>query len=172
MPNFPKQMRQSDFGRSLCMRSKRLVFPDIGAGLSPNPEGRAVDSTVDAARVLSLVSTMLFPASLIPEGEIMMGVGQHMPFSFLPELEGDAIRLEDFLRRVAEVSSPLVRCFRAPEPSLLWRLLTPMRHDRERGGWNRGNPAFLRKWASRRCRLKHSCCSMFQCPAHGALCTC
>lgn len=63
---------------------------------------------VDAARVLLLVSSMLFPASLIPEGGIMIGVGQHMPFSFLPELEGGAIRLEDFFRRVvAEVSSPL-----------------------------------------------------------------
>ena len=79
-----------------------------------------MDSTVDAARVLLLVSAMLFPASLIPEGEIMIGVGQHMPFSFLPELEGDAIRLEDFFRRVvAEVSSPLVRCSRAPEHSAM-----------------------------------------------------
>ena len=80
-----------------------------------------MDSTVDAARVLLLVSAMLFPASLIPEGEIIIGVGQHMRFSFLPELDGDAIRLEDFFRRVvAEVSSPLVRCSRAPEqPAML-----------------------------------------------------
>jgi hypothetical protein len=78
-----------------------------------------VDSTVDAARALLLGSAMLFPASLIPEGEVMIGVGQHMPFSFLPELEGDAIRLEDFFRRVAEVSSPLVRCSRAPEHSTM-----------------------------------------------------
>jgi len=49
-----------------------------------------------------------------------MGVGQYMPFSFLPELEGDAIRMEDFFRRVvAEVSSPLIRCFRAPEHSAM-----------------------------------------------------
>ena len=40
-----------------------------------------MDSTADAACALSLCSTMLFPASLIPEGEIMIGVGQHMPFS-------------------------------------------------------------------------------------------
>jgi len=79
-----------------------------------------VDSTVDAARVLLLVSAMLFPASLIPEGEIIIGVGQHIPFSFLPELEGGATRLEDFFRRVvAEVSSPLVRCSRAPEYSAM-----------------------------------------------------
>ena len=79
-----------------------------------------MDSAVDAARVLLLVSSMLFPASLIPEGKIMIGVGQHMPFSFLPELEGGAIRLEDFFRRVvAEVSSPLIRCFRAPEQSAM-----------------------------------------------------
>ena len=79
-----------------------------------------MDLAVDAACVLSLDSTMLFPASLIPEGEIMIGVGQHMPFSFLPEFEGDAIRLEDFFRRVvAEVSSPLIRCFRAPEHSAM-----------------------------------------------------
>ncbi len=43
-----------------------------------------------------------------------------MPFSFLPELDGDAVRLEDFFRRVvAEVSSPLIRCFRAPEHSAM-----------------------------------------------------
>jgi hypothetical protein len=79
-----------------------------------------VETPVDAGRVLLLVSAMLFPASLIPEGEIMIGVGQHMPFSFLPESQGDAIRLEDFFRRVvAEVSSPLIRCFRAPEHSAM-----------------------------------------------------
>jgi hypothetical protein len=32
---------------------------------SPNPEGRAVGSTVDAACALSLCSTMLFPASFV-----------------------------------------------------------------------------------------------------------
>jgi hypothetical protein len=65
---------------------------------------------VDAACALLLVSAMLFPASLIAEGEIIIGVGQHMPFSFLPESEGDAIRFEDlFCRLVAEVSCPLVR---------------------------------------------------------------
>ena len=64
-----------------------------------------MDSAIDAAGVLALDATMLFPASLILEGEIMIGVGQHMPFSFLPELEGDAVRLQDFFRRVvAEVS--------------------------------------------------------------------
>jgi hypothetical protein len=79
-----------------------------------------VDSPVDAACALSLCSTMLFPAPSILEGEIMIGVGQHMPFSFLPELEGDAITFEDFFRRVvAEVSSPLIRCFRAPEYSAM-----------------------------------------------------
>ena len=51
----------------------------------------------------------------------MIGVGQHMPFSFLPESEGDAIRLEDFLRRlVAEVGSPLIRRFRSPEQSAIF----------------------------------------------------
>ena len=85
-----------------------------------------MDLAVDAACVLSLDSTMLFPASLIPEGEIMIGVGQHMPFSFLPELEGDAVRLEDFLRRlVAEVSSPLIRRFRASEQSAVLRSANP-----------------------------------------------
>jgi hypothetical protein len=71
-----------------------------------------VDSTVDAACALSLCSTMLFPVPLIPEGGIMIRVGQHMPFSFLPELESDTIGFEDFFRRlVAEVSSPLLRWF-------------------------------------------------------------
>jgi hypothetical protein len=85
-----------------------------------------VDSTVDAARALSLCSTMLFPASLIPEGKIMIGVGQHMPFSFLPELEGDAMRFEDFFcRLVAEVSPPLIRCSRASEQSAVLRPASP-----------------------------------------------
>jgi hypothetical protein len=52
----------------------------------------------------------------------MIGVGQHMPFSFLPELEDGAIGLEDFFRRVvAEVSSPLVRSPRSPEYSAMLR---------------------------------------------------
>jgi hypothetical protein len=56
----------------------------------------------------------------------MIGVGQHMPFSFLPEFEGDAIRFEDFFRRVvAEVSSPLIRCFRAPEHSAMLCPINP-----------------------------------------------
>ena len=102
------------------MPCKRLVFRDKPRRPSRNPKRGAVDSTVDAARALLLVSAMLFPASLILEGEIMMGVGQYMPFSFLPELEGDAIRLEDFFRRVvAEVSSPLIRCLRVPEHSAM-----------------------------------------------------
>jgi hypothetical protein len=80
-----------------------------------------VDSAIDAAGVLALDATMLFPASLILEGEIMIGVGQHMPFSFLPELEGDAVRLQDFFRRVvAEVSLPLIRRFRASEQSAIF----------------------------------------------------
>ena len=107
----------------------RLISRDKPRRASLSPEERAVDMAVDAARVLLLVSAMLFPASLIPEGEIMIGVGQHMPFSFLPELEGDAIRFEDFFRRVvAEVSSPLVRCSRAPEQSAVLRSANP---------WNR-----------------------------------
>ena len=80
-----------------------------------------MDSAIDAAGVLALDATMLFPASLILEGEIMIGVGQHMPFSFLPELEGDAVRLQDFFRRVvAEVSLPLIRRFRASEQSAIF----------------------------------------------------
>jgi hypothetical protein len=85
-----------------------------------------VDSAIDAAGALALGATMLFPASLIPDGEIIIGVGQHMPFSFLPESEDDAIRFEDFFRRVlAEVSSPLVRCSRASEHSAMLRPADP-----------------------------------------------
>ena len=122
---------QSRGGRTLSKAGdhcadKRLVCRDKPRRASPNPEGRAVHMAVDAARVLLLVSAMLFPASLIPEGEIMVGVGQHMPFSFLPQLEGDAIRFEDFFRRVvAEVSSPLVRCSRAPEYSAMLHPINP-----------------------------------------------
>jgi hypothetical protein len=103
--------------RYLC---KRLASRDKPRRASPSPERRAVDMAVDAACALSLVSAMFFPASLIPEGEIIIGVGQHMPFSFLPELEGDAVRLQDFFRRVvAEVSPPLIRRFRASEHSAM-----------------------------------------------------
>src|SRR5271166_4641782 len=81
---------------------------------------------VDAARVLLPVSAMLFPASLIPEGEIMIGVGQHMPFSFLPEFEGDTVRLEDFFcRLVAEVSPPLICRSGAPEQSAMLHPANP-----------------------------------------------
>jgi len=56
----------------------------------------------------------------------MIGVGQHVPFSFLPELEGDAVRMEDFFRRVvAEVSSPLVRRSRVPEQSAMLHAVNP-----------------------------------------------
>ena len=49
-----------------------------------------------------------------------------MPFSFLPQLKGDAIRLQNFFRRlVAEVSSPLIRCFRAPEQSAIFDPANP-----------------------------------------------
>jgi len=104
----------------------RLVSRDKPRRASPNPKRRAVDSTVDAACALSLGSTMLFPASLIPEGEIIIGiiigVWQHMRFSLLPEFEGDAIRFEDFFcRLVAEVSSPLIRRSRVPEQSAMLR---------------------------------------------------
>jgi hypothetical protein len=85
-----------------------------------------VDSAVDAACAFSLGSAMLFPASLILEGEIIIGVGQHMRFSFLPEFEGDAIRFEDFFcRLVAEVSSPFIRRSRVPEQSSMLRPANP-----------------------------------------------
>jgi len=85
-----------------------------------------VESPVDAARVPSLGSAMFFPTSLILEGEIIIGVGQHMRFSFLPEFEGDAVRFEDFFcRLIAEVSSSLIRCSRAPEQSAMLHPTNP-----------------------------------------------
>src|SRR6516162_1014105 len=58
-----------------------------------------------------------------------MSVGQPIRISFLPEFEGDAARYEDFFSRlVAELSPPLIRCFRAPEQSAIPRPANP---------WNR-----------------------------------
>lgn len=83
-------------------------------------------ATVDAARVFSLRSPMHFPASLIPDREIFVGVWRHMRFSFLPEFEGDAVRFEDFFcRLVAEVSSPLIRSSRVPEQLAMLHLANP-----------------------------------------------
>jgi len=87
-----------------------------------------VNLAVDAACVLSLCSAMLFPASLIPKGQIVMSVGQQMRISSLPEFEGEAVRFEDFFCLAAEVSPPLIRCSRAPEQSAIPRPANP---------WNR-----------------------------------
>jgi hypothetical protein len=85
-----------------------------------------VDLAIDAACVLSLDPTMLFPASLIPERYIVVGVGQPIRISFLPKFEGEAVRFEDFFcRLVAEVSPPLIRCSRAPEQSAIPRPANP-----------------------------------------------
>ena len=55
-----------------------------------------------------------------------MSVGQPIRISFLPEFEGDAVRYEDFFRRlVAVVSPPLIRCSRAPEQSAILRPASP-----------------------------------------------
>jgi hypothetical protein len=55
-----------------------------------------------------------------------MSVGQPIRISFLPEFEGEAVRFEDFFRRVvAEVSPPLIRCSRAPEQSAILRPANP-----------------------------------------------
>ena len=84
---------------------------------------------VDAACVLSLDSTMLFPASLMPKKEIVVNVRQHMRISFVPEFEGDTLKFEDFFcRLVAEVSPSLVCRSRAPEQSPILRPASP---------WNR-----------------------------------
>src|SRR4029077_3618728 len=72
---------------------------------------------------------MFLPASLRPEGSIVMSVGQPIRISSLPEFEGDAARFEDFFRRVvAAVSPSLIRCSRAPEQSAIPRSANP---------WNR-----------------------------------
>ena len=46
----------------------RRALTDNALRISAIPEGRAVEPAVDAARVLSLCSAMLFPASLIMKG--------------------------------------------------------------------------------------------------------
>jgi hypothetical protein len=52
---------------------------------------KTVDSTIDASGVLALRPAMLLPASLISDRQIVIGVGQHMRISFLPEFYCDAI---------------------------------------------------------------------------------
>jgi len=82
-----------------------------------------VDSAVDAARVLSLGLAIRLPISRLVPRDIIPGVWQHLRTSLLAEFEGDAVRFEDFFcRLVAEVSPPLIRCFRVPEQSVILRL--------------------------------------------------
>ena len=50
------------------------------------PKGRTVDVTVDTARVLALLSAMLFPAPLVQDEEIVIDVGQSASASFPPDL--------------------------------------------------------------------------------------
>jgi hypothetical protein len=95
-----------------------LACPFQSATASLTPEGSAVDSAVDAVCILSLCSAVLLPTPLIPDGEIVVSVRQHVRLSLLPELEGDAQRFEDFFcRPVAEFSSALACCSRVPEQS-------------------------------------------------------
>jgi hypothetical protein len=85
-----------------------------------------VEPAVDAACHLSLGSAMLFPASLIPEKEIVVNLRQHMRTSISPKFERDAVRFEDFFCRLdAEVSPSLIRCSRAPEQSSILRPASP-----------------------------------------------
>ena len=49
-----------------------------------------------------------------------------MRISFLPELEREAVRFEDFFYLlVAEVSPPLIRCSRTPKQSAILRPANP-----------------------------------------------
>ena len=100
----------------------RTSLPIANATASLTPEGRAVDSAVNAGCILSLCSAVLFPAPLIPDREIVVSVRQHVRLSLLPQLEGNAQKFEDFFcRPVAEVSSALACCFRVPEqPATLY----------------------------------------------------
>ena len=50
------------------MLLRTITIPANALRFSLIPEGRAVDSAVDAASGLSLCSAMFLPASLIPEG--------------------------------------------------------------------------------------------------------
>ena len=89
-------------------------------------KGGPVDSAVDAACALSLSYTVPFPASLILDRSIVVGVGQLIQISFLPEFKGDAVRFEDFFcRLVAEVSSPFICCSRMPEQSAMLHPINP-----------------------------------------------
>jgi hypothetical protein len=54
-----------------------------------------VDSPIDAAGVLALGATMLFPTSLISKKDIVVSSWQSMPTPFWPDLEGDAAIFED-----------------------------------------------------------------------------
>jgi hypothetical protein len=76
-------------------RHKRHEEPaSATATASLTPEGRAVDSAVNAVCILSLGSTVLFPAPLIPDREIVVSVRQHVRLSLLPQFEGNAQKFE------------------------------------------------------------------------------
>jgi hypothetical protein len=54
-----------------------------------------VDSAIDAAGVLALDATMLFPASLISKIDIVVSSRQSMPTPLWPDFEGDAVIFEN-----------------------------------------------------------------------------
>ena len=88
-----------------------------------------MDSAIDAVCTLSLCAAVLFPTPLIPDGEIVVSVRQHVRLSLLPELEGNTQRSENFFcRLVAEGCPPPIRGSRAPEQSAIPRPTNP---------WNR-----------------------------------
>ena len=71
----------------------------------------AVDPAIYTGTAFSLGYPMFFPASVMPDTQIVVGGGQHMRRPFASEYEGKAVRLQDFFSGViAEIRPPLI-CF-------------------------------------------------------------
>jgi hypothetical protein len=75
-----------------------LVLPRFWLlyGAFPNPERRAVDSTINAGLVLSLRSAILFPTSLIPKKDVVVSGRQSMRTPLSSDIEANAKIIEDF----------------------------------------------------------------------------
>lgn len=85
-----------------------------------------MDSAVDVVQVLSLGSSMLFPASLIPDKEIIVSIRQSVRGSLWPALEGDVIMFEDFFSGPGcGTRPPLIGCTWVPEHPAILRPVNP-----------------------------------------------
>ena len=85
-----------------------------------------MDSAIDAAGVLALGATMLFPASLISKKDIVVSSWQSMPTPFWPDLEGDTAIFKDLPGCIGcAIGPPLISHSRVSEASPIFPAADP-----------------------------------------------